>query len=206
MSPLATAWVPDDDPERDWRVAAGLAAGWVEDRCREEGTSGVLVTNSLDHLGVPELDDFERRHVRTSRLARRGRVGSGMGPVLSYVPHAKDLEFAMSLARRSSLGVVETVSFPLTGWAARLGAINLVTGETTSPLSDPVNDAVDRLKFYGNNGFGDDFGKRQAQSILADLRAAGSLDGGLILGAVLATGVSARGVGNLSRLIDKLSE
>lgn len=206
MSLLRTAWVPDDDPERDWSVAAGLAAGWVEDRCREEGASGVLVTNTLDHLGVPELDNFERRHVRTSRLARRGRPGSGVGPVLSYVPHAKELEFAMSLARGSSLCVVETVSFPLTGWSARLGAMNLVTEETTSPLSDSVNEAVDRLKFHGNNGFGDDLGKRQAQSILADLRAAGSFDSGLILGAVLAAGVSARGVGNLSRLIDKLGE
>ncbi len=203
MALLFTAWVPDDDPERDWSVAAGLAVDWVEERCRQEGASGVLVTNTLDSQGVPELDGFERRHVRTSRRAGRGRVGRGVGPVLSYVPHAEELEFAMRLARGSSLAVVETVSFPLIGWAARLGATNLITGETTSPPADPVNEAVDRLKFYGNNGFGDDFGKRQARTILADLRAVGSLDLAVIRGAVLAAGVSARGVKNLGQLMER---
>src|SRR3954454_25127317 len=114
MTVSQVAWVPDDDPERDWSVSAGLAVGWVDDRCEAEGASGVLVTPALNDLGVPELEDFERRHARTSRRAGRQRVGDGAGPVLSYVPDANDLEFAMRLARDSSLAVVETVSFPLT--------------------------------------------------------------------------------------------
>ena len=44
-----------------------------------------------------------------------------------------------------------------------------------------AKDAVDRLVFYGNNGFGDDFGKRQARSILTELRRQGNLDGDLLL-------------------------
>lgn len=154
---------------------------------------------------MPELDDFERRHTRTSRRAARGRVGVGVGPVLSYVPHAEELEFAMGLARGSSIGVVETVSFPLSGWAAWLGAWNLVSDEQTPPLPENVKQAVDRLVFYGNNGFGDQFGKQQARSILSELREQGSLDADLLVGAVVAAGVSARGAKNLEGLMDKLS-
>lgn len=39
---VSVAWVPDDDPEPDWDIAAGLAAAWVDDRCRDEG-AGVSV-------------------------------------------------------------------------------------------------------------------------------------------------------------------
>ncbi len=204
MSISSVAWVPDDDPERDWSIAAGLATRWVDDRCTKEGASGVLVTNALNHLGVPELDDFVGRHTRTSRLAGQSRVGAGVGPVLSYVPFVDDLDFAMGLARGSSLAVVETVSFPASGWAAWFQALNLVTGVRTPPLAEPIKGAVDRLEFYGNNGFGDQFGKQQARSILSDLRNVETFDSDLLLGAVLAAGVSARGVKNLGRLIDKL--
>ena len=202
----SVAWVPDDDPERDWSIAAGLAARWVDDRCREEGAGGVLVTNTLDFHGVAELDEFERRHVRTSRRSARSRMRSRGGPVLAYVPYADDLQFAMRLARSSSLAAVETVSFPLRGWAAWLGAWNLVTNDQTPALPDNVKDAVDRLKFYGNNGFGDDFGKRQARSILVGLRSQGALNRDVLVGAALAAGISARGTTNLGRLLNKVTK
>lgn len=128
----------------------------------------------------------------------------GEGPVLAYVPHAEELEFATRLARNSSLAVVETVSFPLGGWAAWVGALDLVAGEVTGPLSEPVTEAIERLKFYGNNGFGDDFGKRMARGILDDIRECDEWGAGLLPGAVLAAGVSDRGVKNLVKLMDKL--
>lgn len=201
MTVTHAAWVPDDEPQRDWAVAADLAVRWVEARCREEQASGVLVTNTLDHLGIPDLQAFAARHAHTTRRSDRDRVGAGVGPVLAYLPGIEELEFAMGLARRSSLAVVESVEFPLRGWAALLAAENLLTGEATPPLPDKVNDAVERLKFYGNNGFGDPFGKKQARSVLNDLRDAGELDPGVLLGAILAAGVPARGVKNLDSLI-----
>jgi len=204
MTPLAFAWVPDDDPTRDWGVAAGWAVRWVDERCRMEGATGVLVTNTMSHLGVPELDRFEQRNSRTSRRAGRARVPRGEGPVLAYVPHAEELDFATRLARNSSLGVVETVSFPLGGWAAWLGAFNLVTEEFTGPLDTAVAEAVERLNFYGNNGFGDDFGKRMARSILEGLTDRPEWSAGLLPGAVLAAGVSDRGVKNLEKLMTRL--
>jgi len=201
MTLRSAAWVPDDDPERDWSLAAAWAAQWVEERCREEQASGVLVTNAMDFLGVPELEDFEQRHARASRRAGRTRVGSGVGPVLSYVPHAEDLQFAMTIARDSSLAVVETVSFPVSGWAAWLGALNLVTGTPTPALPDSLRTTVDRLVCCGTNGFSDPFGKKQARSILSQVRSEVELR--LLQGAMLAAGLSARAVTNLERLAAK---
>lgn len=203
MALKAVAWVPDDDPQRDWSIAAGLATRWIEERCREEGATGLLVTNALNHLGVPELDVFAQRHTRTSRLAKRDRVGPGTGPVLSYVPDADDLHFAMGLARKSSLAVVEGSLFPLSGWAAWFEAWNLVANEPTPPLPKKITEAVERLAFHGNNGFGDAFGKQQALSILDRVRDQEDFEENLILGAVLAAGVRPRGVKNLASLISK---
>jgi hypothetical protein len=111
----------------------------------------------------------------------------------------------MGLARGSSIAAVETTAFPLAGWAAYLGAWDLVAEERTAPLPESVRDAVDRLKFYGNNGFGDSFGKQQAGRILGDL--VGSQREALqtLPGAVLGAGVSARGVANLRRLMTKVA-
>ncbi len=203
MDLVQVAWVPDDDPERDWSIAAGLAVDWVEQRCSEEKASGVLVTHSVGTTNVPELRDFTRRHAHTSRLASSDRVGAGFGPVLSYVPDEEDLYFAMQLARKSSIAVVEATSFPLFGWASWFEARNLITGDVALPLDEPVREAVDRLHFNSNNNFGDPFGKQQARSILDKI----SMDDGtsdVILGAVLAAGVRPNGVRNLRRLIEAL--
>lgn len=199
----AVAWVPDDDAQRNWSIAAGLAAKWVQDRCSMEGASGVLITHTMDDTHVPELQAFERANCRTSRLAKAARVGAGIGPVLSYVPDEEDLSFAMQKARKSSLGVVEGIlSFPLSGWAAWFEAWDLVAEKPTPPLPETIKEAVGRLAFHGNNGFGDPFGKQQARSIIDGLAEVAPLDPKLILGATLAAGVSPRGIKNLSRLMD----
>lgn len=107
----------------------------------------------------------------------------------------------MQLAHRSSLAVVETIGFPIAGWAAWFGAVNLLTGEPTTPLPPPIADAVKSLAFYGNNGFGDQFGKRQARRIADDLQQE-DVDWSIVLSASLAAGVSPRGVKNLGKLVD----
>jgi hypothetical protein len=201
ISLLSFAWVPDDDPTRDWEVAARLAAAWVDGRCQHEGATGVLLTNTMDYLGVTALDVFAARHVRTSPRAARERAGTGVGPVLSYVPHEKELEMAMNLARRSSLGVVETVSFPLLGWASWFGAWDLVRQEPTPPLPESVRACVDRLAFYGNNAFADQFGKRQARSILERLDDPTRKASALLPGALIAAGVSGRGIRPIRQLM-----
>lgn len=201
------AWVPDDDPERDWELASELAVAWTQRECDEQGATGVLVLNAFgveDHS--PALRRFRARHSCTTPRADRSRVGRGIGPVLAYAPTEKTLDFAMSLARGSSIAVVEGTQFPLRGWAQQLGAVDLTRPDDEPARIPPrLAEAIDRLDFYGNNGFGDRFGKQQAQNILRDLQDAGALEGDIILGAIAARGASDRAVRNLAKLIDALA-
>ncbi|WP_127154861.1 hypothetical protein [Streptomyces lydicus] len=204
---LRAAWVPDDDPERDWEIAADLAVEWVRRECAEQRAGGVLVLNAFGaEQQIPSFRRFAAEHTVTTPRASRNRVGRGTGPVLAYVPDERTLDFAAGLARGSSLAVVEGVhSFPFKGWARQLGAVDLTRpDEQPEELDSKLSEAINRLDFYKNNGFGDQFGKQQAQRILADLRSAGMLERDAILGALAARGASARGVRNLGRLIDAL--
>lgn len=204
---LRAAWVPDDDPARDWEIAADLAVSWVRRECAEQDAIGVLVLNTFGvEQQIPSLRRFGEEHAVTTPGASRDRVGHGKGPVLAYVPDEGTLDFAARLARGSSLAVVESVhGFPLGGWARQLGAIDLTRPEEQPEQFDAeLTDAIDRLDFYGNNGFGDQFGKQQARRILQDLHGAGLLEREAILGALAARGASGRAVRNLGKLIDAL--
>lgn len=160
MKLTAAAWV-SERPDEDWDVAAAAAA-WVHERARDEGSTPVLVTAVFQSYG-PTIDDLARRYPRTTQARDRHREA---GPVLSYVPDEVQLHLAMRIAAQSSLVAVEGTLFPLEGWAAYLGAVNLRTGEQTPPLPEPLSDAVKHLRFYSNNAFSVPYGKQEAQSIV----------------------------------------
>ncbi|MFF4344318.1 hypothetical protein ACFY00_30880 [Kitasatospora sp. NPDC001540] len=209
ISTVRAAWVPDDDPERDWELAADLAVSWIRRECAEQGASGVLVLNGRRaHESVPSLRSFAAEHTVTTPAASRERVGRGVGPVLAYVPDEKTLDFAMRLARGSSLAVVESVqSFALRGWASALGAIDLTRPDERPEEASPgFAKAIDRLNSYKNNGFGDPFGKQQAQRTLQNLADSEGLDPEAVLGALAARGASSRALRNLAKLIDGLGQ
>ncbi|MFE3034263.1 hypothetical protein ACFXKY_21815 [Streptomyces canus] len=205
MSILRAAWVPDDDPERDWQVAADLAVHWVEREAAEQDATAVLVLNAFGaEQTVPALRQLARRHLVATPRSGRQRVGSGVGPVLAYVPDSKTLEFATGLARGSSLVAVEGVNlFPLRGWASQVHAIDLTRPECeVEEVDSRLISALGRLKFYGNNGYGPPFDRQQAARVLDDLRSAGLLDRDVVLGAMAAQGVSPNGLKRLRQLID----
>ena len=54
-----------------------------------------------------------------------------------------------------------------------------------------------------SNAFGGPSEKQRAQSILGELSKSGGLDRDFLLGAVLAAGVSVRGITNLAKIIDR---
>ncbi len=76
--------------------------------------------------------------------------------------------------------------------------------EPTPPLPESVRECVERLAFYGSNGFGDQLGKRQAQSILERLDEPGRKASALLPGALIAAGVSARGIRNIRQLMARI--
>lgn len=43
----------------------------------------------------------------------------------------------------------------LDGWAAAVRATHLITGEITPPPADDIQQLLDSLEMYGNNGWGD---------------------------------------------------
>jgi hypothetical protein len=69
----------------------------------------------------------------------------------------------------------------------------------TPALPDAILAVIDRLKFYGNNGYGPPFDRRQAQHALDELPS--HVDGRVVAAAALAAGVSARGVKKLGQML-----
>jgi hypothetical protein len=193
------AWVPDDDPERQWDDAAALALDWLGRQAADLGGEVVLVTHAFENA---HAGGSLRRFVRgRTHFTVRSAQGGQRGPVLAYVPTLQALRVAMSRARGSALCVVECVGTPMRGWAAVARALNLITGQTET-LNSRLREHLENLKFYGNNGYGNDFDRRGARRILNDIRAAGLLDRDLIIGALAAAGISVHGQEEIAKLVD----
>jgi hypothetical protein len=193
------AWVPDDDPQRPWDDAAALAADWIWAQADDISSTPMLVTFSFQNgERIDALQGLE--HVTTrSPGSVTGLVGR---PVLAYVPEARTLALAHRHARNAALCVVESVSFPLHGWAREVGAVNLLNGDRLQRLDSFANELLEHLQFIGNNGWGDQFGKRDATCLLPSIRE--HVDRAEVLGYVLAHGAHDRSVTNLEKIMDKL--
>lgn len=198
----SAAWVPDDDPNRPWDEAAALAVDWVLGEARRLGAAPLLVTPTKQQwdAGAGPIQRFALEY--DAATPRSSRPSPGAGPVLVYVPDYRTFDFAARCARGASLAVVESIGTPLSGWAVEARAINLLTGEVTpDERTAEQRTALDRLHFYGNNGWTTGFGKNQAGKILLDLRRQGLLDQHMILGCMLAKGHSADAVLRLEKMI-----
>jgi hypothetical protein len=201
----AAAWVPDDDPERPWEEAADLAAEWIWARSEIEGVLPLLVTNTFQNvIGIRCLGDIARRG---GQATPRGKQRFDPRPVLVYVPDARSLRFALDLAHGYSLAVVESVSFPLTEWAAGAGAINLLDGSISaiSLPADVVADLDRAIFFGGNNGWTGQHEKTHARSRLASHVESGRLAADEAAAYVMSQGVSDKGATRLRTLLEKFS-
>lgn len=200
----AAAWVPDDDPQRPWDEAAELAADWIWARSGVEVATPLLVTNTFQNaVGIRCLEEIARRG---GQATPQGRERFDHGPVLAYVPDERSLKFALDLARGYSLAIVETVSFPLAGWAAGAGAINLLDGRiTSSNIPDDVKADLDHAVFFGgNNGWTGQHEKQHARNHLGHHVRARRLSPEHAASYVMAQGVSDKGAKRLRLLLEKV--
>lgn len=200
----AAAWVPDDDPERPWDEAAGLAADWIWERSEAEGVEPLLVTNTLQNSrGLERLEEIIQAGGQATPQSKKR---FNRGPVLAYVPDERTLNLALDLAHGYSIAVVETVSFPLAEWAAGVGAVNLLNGNASaSSLSDNVIADLDHAVFFGgNNGWTRPHEKTHARNHLVRHVQAGVLTPEQAASYVMAVGVSDRGAERLRRLLEKV--
>jgi len=199
----AVAWVPDNDPERPWDEAADLAADWIWERSQVEGVKPLLVTKTFQNArGIGSLEEIAREG---SQATPQGKQRFEHGPVLAYVPDERTLRLALNLARGYSLVVVETVSFPLSEWAADARAINLLDGSTNcSALPDNVKADLDHAVFFGgNNGWTGTHEKEHARNHLLRHVRAGCLAPEQAASYVMAKGVSDKGAKRLRALLEK---
>lgn len=198
----AAAWVPDDDPERPWDEAADLAADWIWERSEIEGVKPLLVTNTFQNArGIESLEEIASKG---GQATPQGKHRFERGPVLAYVPDERTLKLALDLARGYSLAVVETVSLPLTEWAAGAEATNLLDGSvSSSSLSEGVKADLDHAVFFGgNNGWTGQHEKQHARNHLARHVQAGQLAPEQAASYVMAKGVSDKGAKRLRLLLE----
>lgn len=198
----AAAWVPDEDPNQPWDEAVQRAADWIWDRSEMEDVAPLLVTNTLKNGTFMEpLAEIARSR---GHAAPQGKQRFAPGPVLAYVPDARSLNFALNLARGSSLVVVESHSFPLAEWAAGAGAVNLLTGEvSSSTISGDVLRDLDSVMFFGGrNGWTGSHEKQHARSHLDRHVQIGRLSPDEAAAYVMSQGASDRGAKRLKILLE----
>lgn len=201
--PLAAAWVPDQ-PDMEYDEAAALAVEWTDERCRVENRRGVLLVHAASNRpGTGPLADFADRNTFTTASSLAAPASQGI-PVLSLYPDPKALAIAVRSSARSSLCVVDGGFNGWRGWAAEVGALDLLTGEITpDPRTDAQRQTFDRLDLFTNNGFGDQLAKTSVPRLLRDLLA-GGLEPEFIYGVAVARGADERGVKQLVKYVDRL--
>ncbi|OHV54486.1 hypothetical protein BCD48_44535 [Pseudofrankia sp. BMG5.36] len=127
--------------------------------------------------------------------------------MLAYVPDYQTMQLAIRYARGGALAVIEGFTTPLCGWAIEVGALDLLENLVTPDLrSAHLRSALDRIHFYGNNGWTNGFGKDATVRLLHDIVEQNELDQDLILGFMLAHGHHHKSIEHLARIIEKARE
>lgn len=198
------AWVPDDDPQRPWGAASSLAIAWITAEAAQQDATPLLVTPTRhQQQGSDPIADFGRSYKATT--SQSDRAHNHRGPVLAYVPGYREMELATRYARGSSLAVIESVSCPLIGWAMEVGAVNLHTGEVIEDIrTAQQREDLDRIHFYGDNGWAPRHDRTQVAGILRDLIPQPGMTADVILGYMVARGHGGDAVGRLSNVIESL--
>jgi len=128
----------------------------------------VLVTNALGvEPSVPSLHRLLRYADQATPRSLRGVTG-GQHAVPVYVPYEDTLALAVQLSREGALGVAEAAGFRVGGWARAVGALDLTTRQVSERFAADIAGQLDRVIFYGNNGWTRGFGADQTLRILIE--------------------------------------
>ncbi|MGY0501030.1 hypothetical protein ACWZHB_21310 [Nocardia sp. FBN12] len=175
------AWVPMALPEHPLDPAVELCIGWINSEAHRLGLYPVLMSPTRPAVESSEpLAEFAAANVHITALSHA--ILPGSGPVLSYTPDVKELVTAVTLTKDTALCVLENVIFPVHGWAAAVGALNLATGQVTDPPPEDLATQLRRLAHAGYKGFTDNPTKLSANEILTAMSERDDYDPGFIVG------------------------
>src|ERR1035437_10476592 len=203
MADFRAAWVPERTG-MDWDEAARIGVAWVERESVQQGRPALLMTvreeqprarQPRDFRHAPRLDDPS---VQLPHLRRARSAGAGLCP--GRENSAGRCRLCPRLLALCDRRLRDTV----VARARATGAIDLLGGSATEALQPELTEALERLHFYGNNGWTRGFGQDQARRVLKDLRNTGLLDKTVITGDMLAREHHAESVKRLAELIDKV--
>jgi hypothetical protein len=138
-APYRAAWVPFDDPARPWDPTPPVAR-WLVEQAEQRHLKLTLVTDlPLEGLLPPAL-----RYVREWERQTGTRPAAGRA-VLAYLPTLATAARAFRIGYGGAVAVVEGAELPLTGWAAEVGALNLLTGAPEPALPSDTIRCLQRL-------------------------------------------------------------
>ena len=203
----AVAWIPDHDGNLPkWDEMESLAVAWIERRAEEEDVAPLVFFNAQKAAGGPgPVQQLATRHGISYPLDR-SRLE--FGPVLAYHPDARSLCRAASLARGSSLMVIESAMTPLHGWAAGVQAEDLSGIYDPAPLLDPdAKKALDSAIFFtGNNNWTGSHERDHAKRVLRDVARSGRLSVDDAVGYALAhSAIHELGAKKLRAILERLA-
>ena len=177
--------------------------GWAEGEAARRGRPAVLVTNQKGgYNGQWPFEPYRKgRHL--SPTSRTG-LGFRPGAVIAHAPLPETLELAQRVADRAALVVVEhPAPWLLAGWAAAVGAKNLLTG-AVAYLLPALDEHLQQVLFYDNNGIPKGYYRDGMQRALDDLEADGLLDRDFVLSALGGLSMSCRSQKTVQSMIDKM--
>jgi hypothetical protein len=191
-----------------WDEAERYAVAWLRDKLTSHG-GRLLVAGetkaSISNAAHGPLAPLIQNADQVTRRTRHGSHGSGQrrGRVvlaLFATPHV--MEIASAAAEPDgALCVIEGTINELPGWAQDMVALDLLTGQATvDERSEQLMADLATLAFVGNNGWEDDYGKRDARRILQAIKQRGELAPGVVLGSMMARGAYGDAVDQLAKL------
>lgn len=201
----SAAWVPDvgDLPGEQ---AERLVRSWLRDQLAERGGRLLVVAETKANIDNATHGPLATLVQSADQVTRRSRWGFGARErrvvlALYASPHVMEIAIA-AVGADGALCAMEGTRDELLGWAYEVAALDLRAGSSTEDQrSERLKADLERLAFVGNNGWADEYGKRDAVRILRDVASRRELDTGVVLGTMLARGAHGDAIERLRKLI-----
>lgn len=198
-SDCTAAWVPYLSG-RTLAEATAVALRWAEQEAATIGLPVIAVSGGRNATNAGPI--FRRHSSRRATSDSAKEPAEPTGVIVVTMPTFTVMRWATRASAGKALVAVDRRGPErITGWAAALGALNLDDGQPAA-LDPQVRQYLTELVRYDAHGFTDPWSRDSAHRLLAGMAADGLLERAVVLGALVAYGISASGLDTVARLID----